>query len=134
MDGKNPNVLYFGARSVYQSLDAANNWMSISPDLTNGTGEITSIAVAPSDSNIIYAAASPMDIGVGGSEITSFQGSSLWFSGNALSGGATWQMRASGLPNRWISRVVVDPRDSHTAYVALSGFEVNRSQVTPGHV
>ncbi len=135
MDGMNPNILYFGARSVYQSLDAANHWTSVSPDLTNGTGQITAIAVAPADSNIVYAAASPADVGAGGSEITSFQGSSLWFSSNALSSGAaTWQMRGSGLPNRWISKVVVDSRDSHTAYVALSGFERNLSQVSPGHV
>lgn len=137
MDWQNPNVLYFGARRVYRSANAARNWIPISPDLANGTGQVTSIAVAVTDSNTIFAAASPDDVGSGGSEITSFQRSSLWYSGNAQSGAtATWQLRSSGLPNRWISRVVVDPLDSNTAYLTLSGFDTNQASPSgsPGHV
>jgi photosystem II stability/assembly factor-like uncharacterized protein len=141
MDSKTQSVLYFGGRNVYQSSNSAKTWSSISPDLTGGTGQITSIAIAPSDSNTVYVAASPTSIGAGGSEITSFQANSLWLSGNALAGAAAnWRLRGSGLPNRWISRVVVDPSDANTAYVALSGFDTNQPgpsgspPPTPGHV
>ncbi|MBM4167483.1 MAG: hypothetical protein FJ218_11280, partial [Ignavibacteria bacterium] len=58
----NSASLFLGSDKMYKTTDRANNWTAISPDLTNGPspgnlpyGTITTIAVAPSDSNTIYA-------------------------------------------------------------------------------
>jgi len=54
-------TMYYGASKLYKSVDAANSWTAISPDLTNNPpfqglfyGTITSVDVSPIDSNYIY--------------------------------------------------------------------------------
>ncbi|HKV05580.1 MAG TPA: hypothetical protein VJO53_10795, partial [Candidatus Acidoferrales bacterium] len=55
IDESNPTTLYFGTSFVYQSIDGANSWNPISPDLTNGTsGRITTIDVAHSSSSNVF--------------------------------------------------------------------------------
>jgi len=69
---------------------------------------VSTIAVAPTDSNTVYAGTAD-----GLFQVTL----------NALAGaGAVWNNRTSGLPQRFITHVAVDPHISTTAYVALSGF------------
>lgn len=132
MDPTSTNRLYFGGRKVFQTTDSAGSWKVISPDLTSGSGQITAIAVAPGDPNVLYAGATSHDIGTGGSESFVFQPGSVWTTANALAGSsASWQIANSGLPNRWVSRIAVDPRDPSTAYAVFSGFN---SSGTPGHV
>lgn len=113
-----PNTrLYFGTQRVYRTTDAAGSWSAVSPDLTNGNGgsggvvfgTITTIAVAPSDSATIYAGT---DDG------------NLWVTSNY---GASWQPADTGLPQRWVTRVVVDPADAAVAYVTFSGLRWNEA-------
>src|SRR6266849_4742789 len=50
-----PNItgrVYYGTFRVYLTIDYAETWTPISPDLTGG-GALTAIAVAPSDSNVV---------------------------------------------------------------------------------
>ena len=111
MDPAQSNTLYFGTFRVYQTTNGASTWAAISPDLTNGSGfwaVITSIAVAPTDSNTVYA-------GTGDSHVQ--------VTTNAGAGtGATWNDRSTGLPPRVLTKVAVDPTTSTTAYVTFSGF------------
>ncbi len=111
MDPSNPNNLYFGTYRVYRTTDCATSWVPISPDLTKGSGfwaVVTSIAVAPANSNTVYAATGDSHI-----EVTT----------NAnLGGSATWSLRNSGVPSRVATDVVVDPAVSTTAYATFSGF------------
>ena len=58
MDPSNSQKLYFGTDRVYQTTNGAASWLAISPDLTGGDpffGVISTIAVAPSNSNTVYA-------------------------------------------------------------------------------
>ncbi len=100
--------LYFGGRSVYQTLDGGGLWTPISPDLAapDSSASITAIAVAPGNPNRVYAATST---------------GAFWFTGNAL-GDATWTQSKSPLPARFLSHIAVDPGNPDTAYVAFSGF------------
>ena len=111
MDPSNSNNLYFGTYRVYRTTDGATSWIPISPDLTKGSGfwaVVTSIGVAPTNSDTVYAATGDSHI-----EVTT----------NAnLGGSATWSLRNSGLPSRVTTDVVVDPSVSSTAYVTFSGF------------
>jgi hypothetical protein len=107
MDPSDHLTLYYGARRVFRTTDGAGSWTRISDDLTNGYsggyGTITTIAVAPTDPDVIYAGTDD---------------SNVWVT---TDGGAVWTDISSGLPNRWVTRVAVDPLDPGTAYVTFSG-------------
>jgi uncharacterized repeat protein (TIGR01451 family) len=107
IDALHPANLYFGTYRVYQTTNNAGNWIPISPDLTGGGGgAITSIAVAPTDSNTVYVGTN-----VGWISVTT----------NALAGlGSVWNKGNNGV--RFITQVVVDPHTSTTAYLTYSGF------------
>lgn len=107
IDPLRPANLYFGTYRVYQTANHAGNWTAISANLTGGGGDaITSIAVAPTDSNTVYAGASD-----GWMAVTT----------NALAGvGAIWNKLFTIA--RYITQVVVDPQTSTTAYLTYSGF------------
>ncbi|MFQ5649527.1 MAG: FlgD immunoglobulin-like domain containing protein [bacterium] len=107
----NPRSLYFGGNRLYKSTDRASSWRAVSPDLSNGPstrnfvfGTMTTLAVAPSDSNTIY---------------TGLDDGNVWVTQD---GGQNWRNISADLPVRWITRVAVDPEDGRIAYVTLSGF------------
>ncbi|HEV2445180.1 MAG TPA: IPT/TIG domain-containing protein, partial [Candidatus Sulfopaludibacter sp.] len=76
------------------------------------------IAVAPSDSNTVYAGTSNSRV-----QVTHDIGDGT---------GSTWADRSAGLPPRTVTQVAVDPLDGNTAYVTFSGF--NGGSDTLGHV
>ncbi len=105
-------TLYYGANRLYRSENSAASWTPISGDLSDGNpgsggvtfGTITTIAVAPSDSATIYVGTDDGNV---------------WVSTDY---GGTYTPIETGLPNRWISRIAVDPLNDGIAYVTLSGF------------
>lgn len=110
---QNTNSLFLATDKVYKTIDNGTFWTPVSPDLTNGSGTasypivygtITTLAVAPADSNIIYAGTDDGNIQV------------------TFNGGTTWTLVNSGLPYRWVTRIAVDPLDPLTAYATLSGY------------
>jgi len=112
-DSKTHTILYFGTNRIYQSKDSATTWNPISstivnPADTSGYGVLSTIAVAPTDSNTIYAGSND-----GG----------MFVSRNALSGASsTWTQSMTGLPNRAVTWVAVDHFSPSIAYVGFSGF------------
>jgi hypothetical protein len=96
---------------MYKSENRAVSWDVISSDLTNGSGggnitygTITTIAVSPADTNIIY---SGTDDG------------NVWVSVN---NGINWTNVSSALPDRWVTRITCDHADAQRAYVTFSGY------------
>ena len=115
MDPNNHQVLYYGTNRVYRTEDAAESWERVSDVLVRQPpeellGTISVLAVAQSDSDIIYAGT---DDG------------NLWVSRDYA---ATWSLVSEALPHRWITRVVIDPNDGHTAYVTYSGLRWREPQ------
>ncbi|MFL6530617.1 MAG: dockerin type I domain-containing protein, partial [Chthoniobacterales bacterium] len=113
MDPSSPQTLYFGTYRVYRTTNGAASWTAISPDLTGGDsffGVISTIAVAPSNSNVVYIGA--LD---GSVQVTS----------NASAGAAaTWtNIKTAALPPRVVTNVAADPANSAIAYAAFSGFK-----------
>ncbi len=111
MDPNNHLVLYYGANRLYKTIDGAGFWNAISADLTNGPGSgnltygtITTIAVSRSDSNVVYVGTDDANVWV------------------TTDGGSNWTSINSGLPDRWVTRVAVDPYDAAVAYVTFSGY------------
>lgn len=57
IDPQNPTRMLYGTQRVYESLNAGGFWTALSADLTNGgNAAIRTLAIAPSDSNVVYAA------------------------------------------------------------------------------
>jgi photosystem II stability/assembly factor-like uncharacterized protein len=108
MDPSDHQTLYYGSHRVYRSTNGAGSWTPISGDLTGGDhggsfGTITTIAVSPTDPDVIY---------VGTDD------SYVWVTQN---GGGAWTDISGSLPNRWVTRVAIDPLDPATVYVTFSG-------------
>lgn len=115
LDPNNPAVVYYGGNILNRSTNRAQtgSWSVISPSLSNPDsstdpsypfGTTTTVAAAPSNPNVIYAGT---DDGW------------LWGSKDL---GRTWtRFTDPDLPDRWVTRVAIDPRDANVAYVTYSG-------------
>jgi photosystem II stability/assembly factor-like uncharacterized protein len=119
IDPNNPAVLYFAGNQLNRSTDRGETWTALSPphpnDLTGffeqgrddpiyrNWGTITTVSVSKTEPETIYVGT---DTG------------RLWKTENL---GATWT-EFEGLPDRWVTRVAIDPRDEDTVYATFSGF------------
>jgi len=108
IDPNNSSVLYYGTNKLYRTEDGATNWNSISNQLTDFNlerrlGTLTTIAVAPTNSNVIY---------VGSDD------GNIWVTEDY---GVNWKDISSTLPLRWVTRVVVDPKNEDIVYATFSG-------------
>jgi len=108
MDPLNHNTLYYGTDRVYRTTNGTANWTAISGNLTSGLfyprlGTVSTIAVAESNTNYIYAGTDD---------------SQIWVSKN---NGSTWTEVSDGLPIRWVTRLIVDHNDENIVYATFSG-------------
>lgn len=111
IDPTDPTVLYTGTDEVHRSTNRAVSWSSISGDLTDGPtggnvvfGTVTTVAVSETDPDVIWAGTDDGNV---------------WVTTN---GGANWTQVDGALPERWITRVAIDPTDETVSYVTVSGF------------
>jgi photosystem II stability/assembly factor-like uncharacterized protein len=107
-----PNVFYFGGASggVWKSVDTGVSWQPMF-DKQN-IASIGSIAVAPSDHNVIYV----------GSGEACIRGNITYGNGvyKSIDGGKSW--KNLGLKDtRHIGAVIVDPKNPNIAFVAALG-------------
>ncbi len=108
IDPTNPQNLYFtGNRHVYQTIDGAQSWTAISPDVTNGSDGLTAIAVAPADSNTVYSGS--LD---GAFQMTSNAGAGVK---------SAWTNRSTGLPGGSITHIEVSPKSAALVYATVGG-------------
>lgn len=107
-----PNTYYFGSTGggVWKSTDGAITWTAVFDKQT--VGSIGSLAVAPSDPNVIY-------VGTGEACLRGniSQGDGIF---KTVDGGKTW--KNVGLrDSRAIGKVIVDPNNADVVYVAALG-------------
>jgi photosystem II stability/assembly factor-like uncharacterized protein len=105
------STLYFGTWRLFISTDTGETWEAPggATDLTKGATQkgpdvLTAIGVASANLNVIYTGSS--------------QGRAMISSDR----GRTWTDITSGLPNRFITSISVDPSNSSIAYLTVSGF------------
>ena len=109
MDPNNSNTIVAGTYRVWRTTNAASNWSAISGDLTgDGTGssgsKISTVIVAKGNSNVIYAGCNNGRVQV------------------TTDAGSTWNLRNSGLPAAYCTRIATDPNNPSTAFATFSGF------------
>ncbi len=92
MDPTAPSTLYYGTQRLFRTTNEAAQWSAITTDATRGSGFITTIAVAPSDPNVIYAGTNDGVIIV------------------TYDGGSSFRQFVFGTQRRF-SRITVDPND-----------------------
>ena len=107
-----PQHFYFGAVNggVWETLDAGRTWQPIFDE--QPVGSIGAIAVAPSDPKVLYVGSGEADMR---SDIA--QGDGMYRSGD---GGKTWT-KIGLADSQQIGKVLVDPRDANTVFVAALG-------------
>lgn len=113
-DPNDADVMYWAGEIVNRSTDGGQTWTAISPDLTGGDpdpgdpqmfGTVTTLAPAKSAPMVVYAGT---DDG------------RVWYTRNL---GLSWVRAADpDLPERWVTRIAVDPADANVAYATFSGF------------
>lgn len=144
MDPNDPNVLYIGYSDVYKTVDGGSSWDKIETGLK--TELIRSIAIAPSNSKVVYYATldkmykstesgyNPQSIqlpNLGNSSITSIAVSAndhnkVWLSISgyrstfkvleSTNGGKTWNNKSTGLPHIPINFIVSRANSNHELY------------------
>jgi hypothetical protein len=113
-DFNNPGTLYAGFTNVSQSLDNGNSWVALNPLPSNGINdnEISALAIANSNSNVLYVARRIRF------EFNSPSG--MYHSSDA---GITWNEITAGLPDTlYFTSTDVSLTNANTDYVSLSGF------------
>lgn len=98
---RNPASLYVGKTRIYKSVDRGTNWEA-HPLIGVATSKIDAIAIAPSDTNVIYASKSGQ----------------IWRSDD---NGVSYNDASTGLPGLFITYIAVDESDPMKVYVTLSG-------------
>lgn len=101
IDPNNPSTLFAGYENVFKTTNRGNSWTQISN--FSATGTIRSMAVAPSNSNVIYIAT-----------LTQIR--------KTTNGGSSWTVINNGLPNLNISYIAVHNLNPNILWVTFSGF------------
>jgi photosystem II stability/assembly factor-like uncharacterized protein len=117
LDPKDHNTIYFGATNMFRSSDGGTTFTAFSPDLTNGPsatlpgfGTISTFDVAQADTSTVYAGTDDGNV---------------WGTHDA---GATWNKIMTGLPTRYVTRIIADPANASRVFVSFSGYG------KPGHL
>jgi photosystem II stability/assembly factor-like uncharacterized protein len=106
-------TLYAGLTNVNASNDGGNSWYALSPLPFNGVhdNEVSALAVANTNSNVIYAA-----------RRIRFEYGSPSSAYRTTDGGASWADITSNLPDSlYYTSMDVSQTNSNTAYLALAG-------------
>ena len=102
MSPTNPQRLYYGTDNLNITTNGGNSWTPISPAASGDV--ISTIVEAKSNSQVIYYGTSNGDVKV------------------STDGGFNFNSKTTGLPNRFVTRIVVNPTDPTIAFVTVSGF------------
>lgn len=113
--GTNTAVMYTGTYRVHKTTsNPIDNWVPISPDLTDGIiyaprfHNISAIDNSGLNANHIYAGTSDGNV---------------W---RSLNGGATWDSLQMTLPYRYVTSIHPSPNITNNVYVTHSGYRYNQ--------
>ncbi len=117
-DPTDPNTIFISAAGggVWKTSDAGKTWAPLTDN--QQTDFMGSIAIAPSNHNVIYAGTGEANF-----SIDSFYGRGLLVSSD---GGVTWQLKGNAFfDRRAISKIAVAFSDPNTVWVAVTDEAVN---------
>jgi hypothetical protein len=115
LDPNNPNTLLAGGNSLWRTTDVkaavtpttGPSWAAIKPP-DSSNGYISTIAVAPGDSNVIWVG---------------HNSGAIYKTTTGTSPSPVWINVGSGtLPGRFLSRIAIDSANNNIVYAAFAGF------------
>ncbi len=116
LDILDPQILYFGTYKLHKTTNRGSSWAVISPDLTRGPngrlGTITCVSSSVESDNVtrvIYVGTDDAKLSI------------------SINSGTNWEDRTGILPQRYMTDVLADKRDPATAYVTLSGYNLDET-------
>lgn len=112
MSSHNPDIIYMGSQQLHRSLDQAETWETISPDVTKnkkqGNVPYSTLSVIAESSlkfGLIYIGTDDGNIQV------------------TKDGGGTWELVSGNLPpDKWVSSVFPSRHEEATVYATLNGY------------
>jgi photosystem II stability/assembly factor-like uncharacterized protein len=111
MDPSDPKRLYIGGRTLWRTEDGAANWTAASKGIT--AGNISAIAIAPSDPNrMVFAASNGF----------------IYRNSEALTATADTEWRGTQPRTGYVSRLAFDPSNPDIVYATYSQFKSDASQ------
>lgn len=108
MDQSDPFIMWTGGQRPWRTMNGTASWELAGTNFA-GPNQISAIAIAPSDGNIVYLG---------------FNNGYVVRSTNALSPSPSWTIQVNGLYGAWVSSMAVDPVDPDVAYLTYSNFGV----------
>jgi hypothetical protein len=96
-------TLYSGGYRLWRTTNEGVSWLPFTGDLTKGSGFLNAGAISPADNRIIWVGATDGNVQV------------------SLNSGVNFLPVISGLPNRSVTDIAVDPLDPQRAVVTFSG-------------
>jgi photosystem II stability/assembly factor-like uncharacterized protein len=112
-----PDIVYYATNRMWRSMNRGQDWEPISPDLAEELiignlqyGTISTFNISILDPKVIVAGT---------------DNGKVWLT---IDRGDNWSNISSGLPNRWITSVTIDPLNVDILYVTLSGYRNNDSE------
>ena len=108
----NPYILYLGGNKVLKTVNRGDDWMELSGDLTDNKhtdgdvpfATITALDESPLTPEILYAGTDDGNV---------------WVTKNS---GASWEKIVSGLPKKWVTRIVASTHQKERVYVTMTGY------------
>ncbi len=111
IDPLDSNTIFAGGDGVFSYTKSTNGGITWSP--SRGIGHVNSFAIDPRDSETIYVGVSRGK--TGGTVYKSIDGGDHWFSAN------------QGLPEAFVSTVVIDHQNSNILYAGTAGYGLYKS-------
>jgi photosystem II stability/assembly factor-like uncharacterized protein len=108
----NSHTLYMGGNKVFKSVDRGDNWIEISPDLSNQQhtdGDVPYATIVSLDESPLY----PGLLYVGTDD------GNVWVKKGVQ---AKWEKINRDLPNKWVTRIVASKYKKERVYVTLIGY------------
>ena len=111
-----PDILYAGAQRLYRSDNLGGSWYPTSAEPVDGDNMILTIAVGPTDPDLVYLSTASQEGGPASVK-------------KSEDGGQTWETMF-GLPDRIAMDIDIHPENANVVYIAFSGFGTSHLYLT----
>src|SRR5438874_5405645 len=116
---RNPNKVYFGTDELYRSINKGDSMTIVSQTFPS---IVSAIGISRTNDNVRI-------VGLNNGQPTSPTTNTMQLFATITGGNPLIDVTAAGMPNTYIARAVIDPNNTHTAYVVFNGNAISGKHV-----